>query len=253
MLRPAISTLFTSLTTVTDLESPQLRKIVQVMRLVKTVIWRSEGLLNPPSFGKDRSANSSDELESIKSILTNEFMVLDSVLRSLQPIIRTAAISEKIGDTVTVVNVVHFTRDLLFVLVLDESRAVASSHMTYYQRQLNQDATESLPSPTSPTSSHPGFAATMRNSRLSRTDSSPVTPANSILLPLESHQPSSPYQAPSVTVINTTADSDSQQPQEAAQPSTSAVVELSEPRSGSLLADSTADSTESPAASRDSD
>lgn len=226
------------------------------MRLVKTVIWRSEGLLNPPPFNKDRTANNNDDLECIKALLTDEFMVLDSVLRSLQPIIRTAAISEKIGDTVTVVNIVHFTRDLLFVLVLDESRAVASSHMTYYQRQLNQEVTESLPSPTSPTSSHPGFAATMRNSRLSRTDSSPVTPANSILLPLEGQAPSTSQSAPPpstvITTVTAASDSEVKPPQESALHATSTVIEL-EPRSGSLLADSTADSTESPAASRDSD
>lgn len=197
-LRPAISTLFTSLTTVSELESPQLRRIIHVMRLVKSVIWRSEGLLRPAPFQKDRVPTSSDELEEIKAILTEEFMILDSVLRSLQPIIRTAAISEKIGDTVTVVNVVHFSRDLLFVLVLDESRAVSSSHNTYYQRHMNQPTTESLPSPTSPTTSHPGFSATMRNTRLSRTDSSPVTPANSVLLPLPESSNVAPSNAPSV-------------------------------------------------------
>lgn len=249
-LRPAISTLFTSLTTINDLESPQLRKIVQVMRLVKTVIWRSEGLLNPPSFQKDRTSNNEGELERTKAILTDEFMALDTVLRSLQPIIRTAAISEKIGDTVTVVNIVHFTRDLLFVLVLDETRAVASTHLNYYQRQLNQqsqNATDTLPSPTSTPSN---FAGTMRNSRIVRTDSSPSTPANSVLLPL----PSSSNQASQPATTNIIAsDSESNPPQEATQQSSLMVAELGDVKSTPQSADSTADSSESPAASRDSD
>ena len=126
-LRPALSSMSTILSNVTDVESPSLLKLVHTLRQVTTLVWRSEDLLKPAPFADVRTFEDDVPLNQIRSIINAELMNLDAITRSLVPIIRSAAISEKIEDTVTVVNIVHFARDLLFVLVLDEVRGTSSS------------------------------------------------------------------------------------------------------------------------------
>jgi Leucine-rich repeat (LRR) protein len=155
-MKPALRNLYDLLSSATDLESPALLRVVQLARQLKTLIWRSEDILKPAPFATARSFENDDPLTQIKVVLTGELMALDAHLRSLLPIIRTAAINEKIVDTVNVVNIVHFIRDLLFILVLEESRGPSVNSISISTMLLSPRSTIFPPSPPSSTvQSHP--------------------------------------------------------------------------------------------------